>query len=143
MKRRNLIGLLCVPVVSAIISGCSKLGFSTGSSSTTEAKKIPPNPEGAPSRRKPRRASASITDLKTLSKLLQQARCPLTDMQVEYLLTLREETEFTQKMMDILDDTQKEVIKTLREAGEGDGDNGIISLFHLVPGNTCDNSYCF
>ena len=119
MKRRDFTVLLSGISGIALFHGCSKLGFSTGSgSSATQVEKTaPPKRDGEPTSRPSRRRSSSITDLKTLSKLLQQARCPLTDMQVEYLLTLKEGPEFTKKMMDVLDDTQKEAIKNASGGG--------------------------
>jgi len=111
MKRRDFNAWLYGFSATFFVSGCSKLGFSTRSSTMEKKTTSPPKQEREANRRSSRRRTTSITDLKTLSKLLQQAYCPLTDMQVEYLLTLKEGPEFTVKIMDILDETQKEVVK--------------------------------
>ena len=120
MKRRELLTKIAGGFIVSGLAGCSRLGFSTGTSGA-RAEKNPPasKPAETPSRRGTgRRSSSGITDLKTLSKLLEQARHPLTEMQVEYLLKLKPGPEFTVKMMDILSDAQKEAVNT---AGRGRG----------------------
>ena len=96
------------------IPGCSFLGF-TYSSPNEKNNEVPPQKstgESSTQRTSRRNRSLSrITDIKTLSKMLQQARRPLTDTQVEYLLTLKQGLEFSQKMMGILTDSQKEALK--------------------------------
>ena len=112
MKRRDFtMKLACGLMVSQFI-GCSSLGFSTGSSGPAQQKDSRPTKPAQKTTggTSGRRTQSGITDLKTLSKLLEQARRPLTDDQVEYLLKLKPGPEFAEKMMDILTDAQKEAI---------------------------------
>ncbi|MFC1608462.1 hypothetical protein ACFL47_10885 [Candidatus Latescibacterota bacterium] len=109
MKRRYFLSIIISVSSTFLMLGCSRLGFHTGNSNTRQ--NLPSKGSQVPTRRTSRRRrSTRITDLKTLSKLLHQARRPLTNMQVEYLLTLKEGPEFTTKMMDILTESQKEAL---------------------------------
>ncbi|MFH1741705.1 MAG: hypothetical protein ABIH23_22085 [bacterium] len=117
MKRRGFVTEIMLGLFAGLFTGCSRLGFSTGDSRPVQEKGARSQPSQTPNRRSSgRRSSPGITDLKSLSKVLQEARRPLTDMQVEYLLTLKPGPEFAAKMMDILTDAQKEAIKN---AGRG------------------------
>ncbi len=110
MKRQAFISTIIYVSGTILILGCSQLGFHTGNSNARQ--KLPPKGSQTITRRTSRRRRSSrIIDLNTLSKLLQQARRPLTNMQVEYLLTLKKGPEFSEKMMDILTDSQNEALK--------------------------------
>ena len=115
MKRRDCTVTLMFVLMSAGLTGCSALGFSFGKeyeeSEEAESGGSSRDRSGRSNSRRRRRRSSSISDLKTLAKLLQQARRPLTDTQVDYLLTLKPGPEFTAKMGDILTDPQKEALK--------------------------------
>ena len=115
MKRQDFTIIIAVGFIAAQFPGCSFLGFRFGNPNVKQ-EQVPPPPKttGETSTRRTsrrNRGSSGITDLKTLSQLLQQARRPLSDMQIEYLLTLKTGPEFSQKMMDILTDSQKEALK--------------------------------
>jgi len=113
MKRRDFTTKVACGLIFTEFTGCSYLGFTTGKSKTKQEKNPPLKiPEETSTRRTSRgRTTPGITDLKTLSKLLEQAGRPLTNVQVEYLLTLKPGPEFTEKMTDILTDAQKEALK--------------------------------
>ena len=66
------------------------------------------------------RIKSGPTDIKSLSTILQRAGYPLTDSQINYLLTLKQGPEFNQKMNDVLDDKQIEAIKNA-SGGRGRG----------------------
>ena len=114
MKRRDFIGIITFGLMCVKLSGCSFLGFTYGSpnvknNDVPNKKSTGESSNQRTSRRS--RNSSRISDIKTLSKMLQQARRPLSNNQVEYLLTLKPGPEFCQKMMDILTDSQKEALK--------------------------------
>ena len=56
------------------------------------------------------RRSSGPSDIKTLSKILQQAGQPLTESQIEYLLTLNDGPEFSEKMKEVLTERQLGVL---------------------------------
>ena len=70
--------------------------------------------------RSPRRSQSGPTDIKSLSTILQRARCPLSEPQVNYLLKLKTGEEFSQKMMEVLDNKQQEAVKNA-SGGRGGG----------------------
>ena len=60
-------------------------------------------------------------DLKTAAKQLQQARKPLTGTQLEYLLKIENDPEFSTKINEVLDDDQKAVLKGSGRGGRSSG----------------------
>ena len=122
MKRRDFTMKIVIALISAKLAGCSYLGFTVGNSNVQQketSQKGTPGKKSTSNVSRRRSRSSSITDLKTLSKLLQQARHPLSEMQIEYLLTLKPGPEFSEKMMDILDDSQKEALKNASGGRKG------------------------
>ena len=114
MKRLDFVEIITFGFMCLELQGCTFLGFSYGNpnGTITEVPDTPSTSESSGQRTSRRNRSTSrISDLKTLSKMLQRARRPLTDTQVEYLLTLKPGPEFSQKMMEILSDSQKEALK--------------------------------
>lgn len=114
MKRCDFIRIITFGLMCLIIPSCSFLGFTYGGPNK-ENNEVPNNKStgDSPNQRTSRRSrrNSRVSDLKTLSKMLQQARRPLTNTQVEYLLTLKPGPEFSQKMIDILTDSQEEALK--------------------------------
>jgi len=95
-----------------ITLGCARLGITTRNPESPEGKKTQPavNPRTSTSRTS--RARTNVSDLKSLSKILEQAGRPLTETQIDYLLTLKPGPEFSEKMMEVLTDLQKEALST-------------------------------
>ena len=106
MKRLDFIMNSISAVLGLVFVNCS-VGMEEGSSGDRQQK----TPErGSQSKPSGRRVSGP-SDIKTLSTILQRAGCPLTENQINYLLTLKEGPEFSQKMGDVLDDRQIEAVK--------------------------------
>ena len=68
-------------------------------------------------RRNQRTRNTEKADIKNIAKQLRQARCSLTPTQVEYLLKIGEDPDFNKKMMGVLEDKQKEVLKNTSRKG--------------------------
>lgn len=68
-----------------------------------------PSPRNTSREARPRRQSGP-SDIKSVSKILQQAGYPLTEPQINYLLTLKEGPEFREKMKDVLTERQLSVL---------------------------------
>ena len=108
MKRRCVIKNAAVLVAGSCLAGCTVVWEDQGAQNNQ--KKAPTRSGTDVRSRRPSRQSGP-TDINALSKLLQKAGYPLTERQVEYLLTLKEGPEFTKKMGEILDDNQLLAIK--------------------------------
>lgn len=112
MKRRDFIMKIASGLIVTELAGCSYLGFTVGNRKTTREKNPPPKiPDKSSTRGTSRRkATPEITDLKTLSNLLEKANRPLNEAQIDYLLTLKPGPLFAAKMMEILTDDQKQAV---------------------------------
>ena len=120
MKRRDFIMNSTTVILSAGLVSCSAglKGENTGN----RPQQINRGSGGGQSERRTR--VSGPTDIKSLSTILQRARCPLTDSQVNYLLTLKQGSEFNQKMNDILDNKQIEAVKNASGGRRGGGGGG-------------------
>ena len=108
MKRRRFMRLSHVIVLGGCLVDCS-IAWEEQNVVNSREKAID-NSSG--SRSSSRARQSGPTDIKSLSKILLQAGYPLTDAQVNYLLTLKPGPEFSQKMGDVLDENQLNAIKS-------------------------------
>ena len=67
------------------------------------------------------RGPSGPSDIKSLSTILQRAKCPLNENQINFLLTLKPGPEFTQKINDVLDYKQIEAVKNASGGRRGGG----------------------
>ena len=105
MKRRHFITNSTILVLGVVYVSCS-IGME-GQNQT-----IRKGSEDRQSGRRRSRRQSGPSDIKSLSAILQRAGYPLTDSQINYLLTLEPGTEFNQKMIEVLDDKQIEAAKS-------------------------------
>ncbi len=119
MKRRDFITKSATVILSTGLVSCS-VGLE-GENTSNRQQQINRGSGGGQSenRRSTTRVSGP-TDLKSLSTILQRARYPLNESQINYLLTLKPGPEFNQKMNDVLDDKQIEAVKNA-SGGRGGG----------------------
>ncbi|MBA7575231.1 hypothetical protein ES708_17052 [subsurface metagenome] len=91
----------------AVMAGCAALREGMNS------EYIPPSQRGSGSANAPsgsRRAGRGPGNINDLSAILQRANCPLSDAQIEFLLSLEEGAEFTKRMSEVLDEKQIEAV---------------------------------
>ena len=121
MKRRDFIANLTSVLLSVGLSSCS-VGLEGKKSGDRQKQTSNGGSEDRQSgRRSSGRRSSGPTDIKSLSTILQKARCPLSESQINYLLTLEPGIEFSENMIEVLDDIQIEAVKN---ASRGRGGRG-------------------
>lgn len=116
MKRRNFIANSAFVVLGSGFVGCAQ----------------DPGAFGRPGQARPGQAGGrgfggmarGPSDIKSLSTILQRANCPLTEGQVNFLLTLNEGPEFTKRMVEVLDELQIKVIEDNSGGGRRGGGGG-------------------
>ena len=106
MKRRHFIANSTFLILSTIHFSCS-VGLEEGQKQT-----IRRGSEGRSAGRRSSRRQSGPSDIKSLSEILQRAGYPLTEHQINYLLTLNPGPEFSQKMIEVLDDKQIQAVKS-------------------------------
>jgi hypothetical protein len=130
MNRRDCTVGLAGALIAGVFAGCAKLGFTFGSPDGSSGQAATP----ATGQRGGRGGAAGgarggggggrggaggggggggggITTLSALSDVLDRAKCPLTPPEIEFLQTLKEGTEFAQRMNECLDQKQIEAVK--------------------------------
>ena len=110
MRRRDCMVNAVSAVLGLVLAGCS-VGLERGEYRDPQRQPARGSGSGSSSRRSSRRGRSGPANLKELSKILQSARCPLTDGQINFLLNLEEGPEFSEKMIEVLDDKQIEAVK--------------------------------
>jgi len=110
MKRRDCMVNAVSVVLGLVLAGCST-GLENGEYKNRQRQPARGSGSGASSGRSSRRGRSGPADLKELSKILQSARCPLTEGQIDFLLKIEAGPEFSEKMIEVLDDKQIEAVK--------------------------------
>lgn len=112
MKRRDFIFKTGAISLFIGFTGCAiNVDEATDDQKKEAAKKAPTGSQSGSSRTSTRRVTGP-SDLKSLAAILQQARCPLTEGQINFLQTLKPGPEFNQRMGEVLNDTQLEAVKS-------------------------------
>ena len=107
MKRRDFTAI----ILSSGLMSCS-IDPQPGESVATERRATTVSSESTQTgSRRSRSRSSGPTDLKSLSTILQRAMCPLSEAQINFLTTLKEGPEFSERMSEVLDSKQLEALK--------------------------------
>jgi hypothetical protein len=114
----KLLSILISVVLTIGLFSCS-VGMDGANVGDKQRKKInTDSSKGQSKSRQSRNIRSGPTDINSLSNILERAGHPLTESQINYLLKLKTGPEFTQKMVEVLDDEQ---IEAVNNASKGRG----------------------
>ncbi|MFC1538041.1 hypothetical protein ACFL6H_01330 [Candidatus Latescibacterota bacterium] len=117
MKRRDVISNVMSVFLGSVFVGCAAM---EGQNAGSRQQPI----TGGTSFRQPSGSRSAVSqsgpsDIKSLSEILQRARCPLNDTQVNTLLRFKTPEEFRSKLNAILTNEQLEAVKNASRSSGG------------------------